>query len=191
MPVMDGFDLIDGLKENPAQRNIPIMVVSARNRKDDKYKVLSKGVTDILAKPFDKDELILRIEKLVHQNDPHEEGIKKAVSNFTTYENIQLQKLNSVILEEIDNSNVTALLLADKLNTTERSLYRLVKKITGKTPNEYVKDIKFQYAYDLILARKVNSVKQVATEIGMSNSTNFNKQFSQRFGKRAEELISD
>ncbi|MCR9251095.1 MAG: response regulator [bacterium] len=188
MPVMDGFEFIDGIKQSSSYQNIPIMVVSARSSRDDKFKVLSKGVTEILSKPFDKDELILRINQLI-TSQPVDDGLKNAVNNHESYENLQLQKLNNIILSEIENSNVTALLIADQLNTTERSLYRLVKKITGKTPNEYVKDIKFQFAYDLIQAKKVNSVKQAASKIGMSNSTNFNKQFLKRFGKRAEELF--
>ncbi len=188
MPVMDGFELIDGLKENPRLQHIPVMVVSARSSRDDKFKVLEKGVTEILSKPFDKDELILRINQLI-SHQPVESEIKQVVNSHESYENIQLQKLNSVILEEIENSNITAIMIADRLNTTERSLYRLVKKITGKTPNEYVKDIKFKFAYDLIQAGKVTSVKQAASKIGMSNSTNFNKQFQKRFGKRAEELL--
>ncbi|MCG3210052.1 MAG: Sensor histidine kinase RcsC [Anaerolineae bacterium] len=62
MPGLDGFDVLDIIKNNPKTRDIPIIMLTAKNRVEDKVKAFAMGAADYLAKPFEKAELIARIE---------------------------------------------------------------------------------------------------------------------------------
>jgi len=64
MPVMDGFEVLSHYKGNPYLSNIPVIVLTANH--DEKLKSLKLGADDFLAKPYDLEELKLRIIKLVH-----------------------------------------------------------------------------------------------------------------------------
>ena len=65
MPVMGGFEAIELLRANPLTKKIPILMISGLDRKDDKVKALESGISDFISKPFDKTELIIRVNSLL------------------------------------------------------------------------------------------------------------------------------
>ncbi len=65
MPVMDGFEAIELLRNDEHTKKIPILMVSALDKKDDKVKALKSGISDFISKPFDKTELIIRVNSLL------------------------------------------------------------------------------------------------------------------------------
>ena len=66
MPVMSGFEAIEKLREDEKTKNIPILMVSSLDTKDEKVKALNSGVSDFISKPFDKIELTIRVNSLIH-----------------------------------------------------------------------------------------------------------------------------
>ena len=62
---MDGFEAIKLIRENDKTKKIPILMVSALDKKDDKVKALKSGISDFISKPFDKTELIIRVNSLI------------------------------------------------------------------------------------------------------------------------------
>ena len=65
MPQMSGIDAVKQLKSNPKTAHIPIIMVTSRSRKDNLKEALAAGATDFLQKPFQKDLLIQKIEKVL------------------------------------------------------------------------------------------------------------------------------
>jgi diguanylate cyclase (GGDEF)-like protein len=65
MPVMDGFEVIQGLKADASTNLTPIIVFSARKREEDKVRALKLGADDYVTKPFSITELSARIERLL------------------------------------------------------------------------------------------------------------------------------
>ena len=189
MPVMDGFEFIKGVKESHDYQNIPVLVVSARDTREDRYRIMNLGVNNILTKPFDKQELLLHLKNLLSDNQQDSLTLEKLTHYVGEQNKGQLSKLNELIIEHIDDFNFKIGYLADQFHLSERSFFRHIKNMTGKSPLEYVKDIKFQYAHDLLVKKKVKSLKEASYAIGMKNTSDFNKQFQKRFGKRADELL--
>jgi PAS domain S-box-containing protein len=74
MPEMDGYQVVDRLKANPATSHIPIIVVSALAERGARISALAAGAEDFLCKPIDRDELWLRVRNLLRL---------KEYSNFT------------------------------------------------------------------------------------------------------------
>jgi two-component system alkaline phosphatase synthesis response regulator PhoP len=66
LPELDGFDVC----ENIRLKNIetPILMLSARSGSADRVQGLKKGADDYLTKPFNLEELLLRVEKLINKN---------------------------------------------------------------------------------------------------------------------------
>ena len=60
MPKLDGFGLISYVRE--VNKNIPILIISAKSSQDDKYKGFNLGTDDYMVKPIDIDELLLLLE---------------------------------------------------------------------------------------------------------------------------------
>lgn len=65
MPGLDGFGVLETKRARSAIRDIPVMVLTARNAADDIRKALALGAKDYLAKPFEDQQLLMRVRRLV------------------------------------------------------------------------------------------------------------------------------
>lgn len=65
MPEMDGFELIKQIKASGMFSDIPIIVLSCRDNSADRIQCLKLGADDYLVKPFNPEELLIRVDKLV------------------------------------------------------------------------------------------------------------------------------
>lgn len=65
MPRMSGFDVCRKIKESPATRSIPIMMVTALNELGDIERGVESGTDDFVSKPVNKLELITRVKSLL------------------------------------------------------------------------------------------------------------------------------
>lgn len=67
MPGMDGFELTSLVRET---RETPILLLTARGEAEDRIRGLSLGADDYLAKPFEPEELVLRINAILRRSRP-------------------------------------------------------------------------------------------------------------------------
>lgn len=65
MPEVDGFTVAQRIRQNPETKNIPILMLTALSQLNDKVKGFDLGVDDYLTKPFEMDELKVRIRALL------------------------------------------------------------------------------------------------------------------------------
>jgi signal transduction histidine kinase/CheY-like chemotaxis protein/AraC-like DNA-binding protein len=190
MPWMDGFELIEAIQDNPEYKKIPLLIVSARITDEDKEKALIQGINEFIHKPFDKKELVLRISNLIDDKDNRQE-----FDDVASRQNLEgvgkeiLKKIEKYIKDNIEDTNLGVLQLGDAIAASERQVYRLIKKVTGKTPYEYITEVRLQYADYLIRKNMVRSASEAARSVGIKNVTNFNRQYQKRFGKKPAELL--
>jgi signal transduction histidine kinase len=67
MPELDGFELLKALKENPATREIPVILLSARAGEESALEGIGAGADDYLVKPFTARALVARVEAQLHR----------------------------------------------------------------------------------------------------------------------------
>ena len=75
LPDMDGYEVLRRLRA--ARVKTPVLILSGLNGSDDKIKGLGVGADDYLTKPFDKRELIARIQAIVRRSRGHSDSISK------------------------------------------------------------------------------------------------------------------
>jgi len=66
MPEVDGISVTESIRVN--NNDVPILMLSARSSSADRVLGLKKGADDYLAKPFNLEELLLRVSKLIEKN---------------------------------------------------------------------------------------------------------------------------
>ena len=119
LPGIDGISVTENIRVQ--QNEVPILILSARNTSADRVLGLKKGADDYLTKPFNLEELLLRVEKLVEKNkkiriketvgDQYEFGDNKIdfkAQEATTWnqEKVDLSKKESMLLKLlIENKN--------------------------------------------------------------------------------------
>jgi two-component system cell cycle response regulator CtrA len=75
LPDMDGYEVLRRLRA--ARVKTPVLILSGLNGLDDKIKGLGVGADDYLTKPFDKRELVARIQAIVRRSKGHSDSIIK------------------------------------------------------------------------------------------------------------------
>lgn len=73
LPDMDGYDVLKALRD--AKVETPILILSGLTELDNKLKGLGYGADDYLTKPFDKRELVARIQAIVRRSQGHSQSV--------------------------------------------------------------------------------------------------------------------
>jgi two-component system alkaline phosphatase synthesis response regulator PhoP len=81
IPHLDGLAVCENIRLQNSE--VPILFLSAKNTSEDRVKGLKKGGDDYLVKPFNLEELLLRVEKLINRNLRN--GFKSNVGNNYTF----------------------------------------------------------------------------------------------------------
>jgi DNA-binding response OmpR family regulator len=72
LPELDGLEVCKLLRQDPATRSIPIVMLTARATEIDRVLGLELGADDYVTKPFSVRELVLRVKKLLNRQPPRE-----------------------------------------------------------------------------------------------------------------------
>lgn len=191
MPYMDGFELVDHLKKDKELKKIPLLVVSARTDKKEKLDLISKGAEDVISKPFDKEELLLKIQNIMSRDWDSNRALSKLYGETAEeFEKNIMSRLENLIIKRIDDPHLSVLDLADEMAASERKVYRMIKKISGLTPYELIKEVRWQYLENYLNNNKVRTATEAAQLIGMRNVSSFSSQFEKRFGFSFKEALT-
>ncbi|MBK9488534.1 MAG: response regulator [Haliscomenobacter sp.] len=189
MPVMDGYQLLEKLKSNSATRHIPVIMLTARADIQDKLKALRIGVDDYLLKPFDEEELLVRIENLLKNqaarrtavaDEPESEAVAPLLSQP---DQEWLEGFEGYVGQHLADDTLSISTLAYHFAMSESTLLRQLKRLTGLSPIQYLQEVRLNEARRLLENRRYNSVAQVASKVGYDDTRSFSRSFRQRFGK--------
>ena len=108
MPGRGGFELCRALKEDPAYRNIPVIMITALRSKEDRIKGIEAGAEDFISKPFDQTEVLERIGMLLKiktLNDSLNQayGRIRTITSFGRKLINQFDPLNFNLMHDIEN----------------------------------------------------------------------------------------
>lgn len=150
MPGMDGFET---LKQIRAVSAVPVIILSAREANTDKVKGLKLGADDYLAKPFNPDELVARIEAVRRRLAPAE---NRKVVDVIELGRITINLKNHLIIvdgKEIQLTRIEWLLLSELArNKGKLMLYgELLTRVWGP---EYRDDVQILRTWISRLRRK-------------------------------------
>lgn len=195
MPIMDGFQLLNTVKKDEALSHLPMIMLTARADIQDKLKALRIGVDDYLIKPFEEEELIVRIENLLRnyrerKSEILQETEKSKTPIISREDQKWLEELEKTLIKELSNSQYSMPQLADDLAISERQLRRRIKKLIGLTPAQYFKEIRLHQAREHLENKKFKTIAQTAAANGFHDVGTFSKNFFKHFGKKPSEYIN-
>ncbi len=187
MPEMNGFELCKAVKENTVTSHIPVILLTARADTNDKISGLKIGADDYILKPFSIEELRLRVRNSIRLQQVLREKLKdgrlprkEELPQLSSYDRDFLLKLTSTIEANISNHQLTVADLAEAAHLSQSQLTRKLKAITGNTPSDLIKTIRFEEA--LRLLKENRSVSDVSWSVGFEDPAYFGKAFKKHFG---------
>ena len=82
MPGMDGYTVCAEMRSDPILSDVPILFLTAKSKEEDKITGFRVGADDYLSKPFNIDELILRVRAILRRTKPNKMGADNQKTNI-------------------------------------------------------------------------------------------------------------
>jgi CheY-like chemotaxis protein/AraC-like DNA-binding protein len=196
MPEMDGFTLLENLKQSVNHSHIPVILLTARAGHDDRLRALRLGVDDYVTKPFDQDELLVKAVNMVNNLQQrlkwdkelgHDAEQEMALANGD--DDKVIETLEAFVLRRIFDQKIAVSELAEAVAMSERQLYRKLSSINGMSPGELTMEVRLQHARKLLLSGRIVKLSQLAMEVGIGTPAYLSKMFYERFGKRPMDIV--
>src|SRR3989338_8232892 len=73
MPIVDGFQVLEQLKDDRKDNYLPILALSEEKSSEMRHRALEAGVTDFLSKPYESAEVLMRIRNMIETRILHQE----------------------------------------------------------------------------------------------------------------------
>lgn len=86
MPGVDGFQLLQQIRAEPRFGMIPIVFLTGRSEVDDRIQGMTIGADDYISKPFNRDELKLRIERILMRMDQLENPMNRELDTQNSFD---------------------------------------------------------------------------------------------------------
>jgi signal transduction histidine kinase/DNA-binding response OmpR family regulator len=194
MPIMDGFEFLEKVKAHDKWRGLPFIMLTARAETYTRLNALRIGVDDYLLKPFDEEELFVRVKNLLGNYRERkifieEEALDESIASIepivSAADQQWLEQTEKLILKEMNNPIFSNDYLAELLSINRNVLYEKIKSLTGLTPTKYIRVIRLQKAKNLLAQGK--TIKEVSYEVGFQKPEYFSKMFKKQFGKLPSE----
>jgi signal transduction histidine kinase/ligand-binding sensor domain-containing protein/CheY-like chemotaxis protein/AraC-like DNA-binding protein len=187
MPNANGYEVLEALKNDSSTSHIPIVILTAKADDESRLKAYKKGADAFLLKPFNKEELLIILEKLVKQRRLLQERYKSQVSlKFAEGKEIKkeddfIQKIENIILTEKPESNYSISNLCDDLGMSRTQLHNKIKALTGRSTSIFVRSLRLQKG-KYLLEHSDKTISEIAYEVGFNNPSYFTKSFTEEFG---------
>ena len=190
MPEKDGFEVCQTLKNEERTSHIPIVLLTAKADVESKLEGLGVGADAYLSKPFLKEELYIRLEKLVdlrkklqalYSGKEFLSITPEPVPITLSAEDIFLEKAANFIQEHLKDSEFGNKELSRQMTISESQLNRKIKALTGKTLSLFIRSIRLQKAKVLLQTTDLN-VSEIAYDVGFTDPAYFSRTFSKEFG---------
>ncbi len=202
MPEKDGFEVCDTLKQDERTSHIPFILLTAKADAASKLAGLKRGADAYLAKPFDREELLVRLEimlaqrerirKFFSQNPVQVQAPLPAPDSLEADVQIEhafLQKIMQIVSGNYQDESFGLAELCRKLGMSRSQLFRKMKAISDSSPAELIRKYRLNKARELLESTD-RSVSDVCWDVGFKNLAHFSKAFQEEFGLKPSSVGS-
>ncbi len=191
MPGIDGFELCRQLKSDDRTSHIPIVLLTAKATDADRIEGLRTGADAYLMKPFNAEELFLRLSNLFQlrkriQLQLRDEGGHTAElpgeETKVAVESAFLKRLKELISEHLDQPDLSTSFLAREMHLSESQLYRKLKALTEQSPSVFIRGERLRHGAELLRNLELQ-VAEVAYQCGFNDPNYFSRAFHQQYGQ--------
>lgn len=188
MPKMSGSEMCRKIKNDFSVCHIPVVLLTAQTAEEYTLEGLRLGADDYITKPFNLKTLVVRCNNLVNGRKVLQEKFSKSIEfkpdvlATNDFDRDFLHKAHQVIENHLDDMDFNIAVLSDELAFSRTKLFNKIKGITGKTPNEFILNIKMKKATELLSRHSEYNITEITYRLGFSSPKYFSKCFKEQFG---------
>lgn len=204
MPLKNGLEVTDVLRNDERTSHIPIVLLTAKTHSDDRLEALRRGANAYLTKPFMEEELLLVLHnKLALQRTWHHRyaGFGRGASlhlpeqpavalqnELIRKEDAFMKKLRSIFEAHYSEEEFYLEHLCRLVGMSSSQLHRKLAALTDQPAMHLLRSFRLNKAQELLIARPDLQVSEIADMVGFSNAAHFSRMFSKTFGKPPSEF---
>lgn len=195
MPIMDGYQLCETLKQDPVYQYIPLFLLTAKADSQSIKKGLALAADDYIAKPFNTDVLITKIGNQLATHaalKKHLQSKLLASPDKIPTDKLQsdsdslLEKVRQALAEHYKDADIKANNIAQNLHSTEKTLNRKLQVIVGKSISELLREYRLNQAK--LLLEQGHKPNNIYFECGFNSMSYFSQSYKKEFGSSPSEF---
>ena len=194
MPLMDGFELCNEVKNDVSISHIPFILLTAQHNLQSRLKGLNTGADAYMEKPFSIELLLAQVNNLLKSREqlgkaylekPQTPIRSLAVS---AADDLFLNKLNAYLETHLNQPALSVETLAGEMHMSTSNLYRKIKGLSGLSPNDFIRITRLKKAISL-MQQGENRINEIAYQVGFSSPAYFSTCFQKQYGKTPTEYL--
>jgi signal transduction histidine kinase/CheY-like chemotaxis protein len=189
MPVMNGYEFCEKLKQDPEYQSIPLFLLTAKADSASVKKGFALAADDYIAKPFNTDVLITKIGNQLATREALKKNLKAKL--LTAPENLSLNKpssdpdqilykVNTLLEANFSNADIKSADIAKALHMQEKTLNRKLQTLVGCSISELIREYRLNKAKQLL--EQYHKPKNVCFDCGFNSVSYFGQNFKHQFG---------
>ncbi len=193
MPGTDGLQLCRTIRADEVTSHIPIIMVTAKATEEDRIQGIEAGADAYLYKPFNAEELRVRVEKLLELREqlrrkfsltdaPKHEEEEPAPTPFATPSANFINTVRQTVIDLMPKHQSDVEHVASEMNLSTFQLRSKLTAITGVTPKKYILSVRLDVARQMLDDYPERTVADVAERCGFYDKSHFIKNFRETFG---------
>jgi len=198
MPLMNGYEMLSRIKSEPATCHIPVVLLTAKSRDEDKIKGYDTGADLYMEKPFNPDVLHSAVNSILAKLERQKHQVVQSAGTSETppademapLDRKFLTKLYAYINDNIGNSDLNVNVLGRELGFSRTNFYRKIKALTGVTPNDLLRVCRLNRGAQLLLTREY-TIGEISDKIGFGTQSHFSNLFKKQFGMSPREYLAE
>ncbi|WP_291594017.1 two-component regulator propeller domain-containing protein [Bacteroides sp.] len=189
MPEMDGITLCRKVKQNININHIPVILLTAKSKAEDRIEGLETGADAYIVKPFNTEllrttasNLIANRERLRGQLIGEQQVEEKIVKiEMKSNDEILMGKVMKTINEHLTDPALNVEMLAANVGMSRVHMHRKLKELTNQSARDFIRNIRLKQAATLLREKNL-SISEVAYATGFSNLSHFSNSFREFYG---------
>ena len=196
MPEMDGIEFCKYVKNNLEMSHIPVILLTAKNKEEDRAEAYEVGADAFISKPFNLLVLHARIRNLMKYKERMARDFKNQLVfevkdlNYTSLDEDFMQRAIDCVNKHLDNCNFDQSQFVEEMNTSKSTLYKKLKSLTGLNTSSFIRNVRLKAACRIMEEKGVSiRVSELAYAVGFNDPKYFSSCFKKEFGMLPTEYL--
>lgn len=196
MPEMNGIEFCKYVKSRLEISHIPVVLLTAKNKEEDRAEAYEVGADAFISKPFNLIVLHARIRNLLKYKERIAHDFKNQLVfevkdlNYTTLDEEFMQRAIECVNYHLDDCTFDQSQFVNEMKTSKSTLYKKLKSLTGLNTSAFIRNIRLKAACR-IMEEKGNTIRisELAYTVGFNDPKYFSSCFKKEFGMLPSEYI--
>lgn len=194
MPLMNGFEMTQKLKEDVLISHIPVILLTAKSSEQSVIEGLNTDADGYITKPFKTGELIARIHNIIRNRRKLKEKFEKSITvqpsevSVTSADEKFIAKALHVVEQNMMVTDFDVEQFCEAIGMSRTNLHRKLKAITNQSTTEFIRSVRMKRAAQLF-QQKAGSISEIAYQVGFNNLSYFTRCFKEYYNVTPSDFL--